>query len=651
MAASSPRHGRLRSHGTAAVGLLAFASFAYLGAAGCTAQIGDTGTGTGVGGNTVSGAGGAGPGVGGNSTGPGVGGNSTGPGVGGNSTGPGVGGAGPGPGAGGSSSTGSGGTTPGISCPSIMPGRAPLRRLTTFEYNNTVRDLLMDTTNPDNDFPSEVIGNGFGNDADSQSVSSVLAGNYSSAAEGIAARATMNATALGRLATCASNVTTANEESCARTIATSLLPRAFRRTVPTTEVDEYVALYRSTRALSTTFTFANGVAAMIEAILQAPDFLYRVEFGTADPTNTAIRKLTGRELATRLSYFFWQTMPDAALTTAADGGMLSTPAQVMTQATRLLNDPKSHPTVAFFFDNLLPLSILTGLERDRTLYPTFSATIGQQMRQETQRMLEHEIFENTTQAANLPHAPGSWPAVLTAPYTFVNQALFNFYGASAFSGMAPTGTALTKVNLNTTQRLGVLTQGGFLAGTTTTNLTNPVLRGGYVVIKLMCRAISLPTDPAILAQVKPPDPYSGKTARERFSAHSQQAVCATCHQFMDGVGFALENFDAIGLHRTSERTTINGTTYDTPIDASGMVPGVGSWTGPLDMIRTLASSEEVQNCFATHWMKFAYGRMLESADACNKQSLQTAFKASGYNIKQLLLSMTQTDGFLYRPAQ
>jgi hypothetical protein len=190
-----------------------------------------------------------------------------------------------------------------------------------------------------------------------------------------------------------------------------------------------------------------------------------------------------------------------------------------------------------------------------------------------------------------------------------------------------------------------------MAGTTTTNLTNPVLRGGYVVIKLMCRSIALPTDPAILSQVKPPDPYSGKTARERFSAHSQQAVCATCHQFMDPVGFALENFDAVGLYRTSERTTISGTTYDTPIDASGMIPGVGSWTGPFDMIRTLASSEEVQNCFASHWMKFAYGRMLESADACNKQSLQTAFKASGYNIKQLLLSMTQTDGFLYRPAQ
>jgi hypothetical protein len=645
MAASSPRHGRLKLHGWAVVGLLASAS---LGGAGCTAQIGGTGTGTGVGGSTGSGVGSAGAGVGGAS--PGTGGSNTGPGVGGTGQGPGVGGTGPGPGTGGTGTTGAGGTGTGISCPSAMPGRAPLRRLTTFEYNNTVRDLLMDTTNPGNAFPSEVLGNGFGNDADSQSVSSVLAENYGTVAEGIAARATANTTALGRLATCASNVTAANEESCARTIATNLLPRAFRRTVPTTEVDEYVALYRSTRALSTTLTFATGVAGMLEAILQAPDFLYRIEFGTADASNPAVRKLTGRELATRLSYFFWQTMPDATLNTAADGGMLSTPAQVMTQAQRLLNDPKSHPTVAFFFDNLLPLSILTGLERDRTLYPTFSATIGQQMRQETQRMLEHEIFENTTQAAGLPHAAGSWPAVLTAPYTFVNQALFNFYGASSFSGTAPTGTALTKVNLNTTQRLGLLTQGGFTAGTTTTNLTNPVLRGGYIVIKLMCRAISLPTDPAILAQVKPPDPYSGKTARERFGAHSSQAVCTTCHQFMDPVGFALENYDAVGLYRTSERTTISGTTYDTAIDASGMIPGVGSWTGPLELVKTLATSEEVQNCFASHWMKFAYGRMLESADACNKQSLQTAFKSSGYNIKQLLLSMTQTDGFLYRPA-
>jgi len=614
---------------------------------GCTGHVGTSPTG-----DPGSGGAGVGPGTGGSGVVSGTGGSDVGPGT----AGSGVGGAsvtGTGgtnvTGAGGASVTGAGGT---VSCPTAAPGRAPLRRLTTFEFNNTVRDLLLDTTPPSDWFPSETLGNGFGNDADSQSVSSLLANGYLAAAEELAARATLNATALGRLNSCASAVTTANEESCARTIITNLLPRAYRRTVTTAEVDDYLGLYRTVRMGSTTLTFASGVAGVIEAILQSPEFLYRVEFGTTDPSNAAVKKLTGRELATRLSYFLWQTMPDTMLTTAADNGMLSTPAQVMTQAQRLLNDPKSHPTVAFFFDNLLPLSILTGLERDKTLYPTFSSSIGQAMRQETQRVLEHEIFENTTQATGSTFAPGSWPAVLTAPYTFVNKALFDYYGAASFTGTsAITGTTLQKVNLNPSQRLGLLTQGGLMAGTATTNLTNPVLRGGFIVIKLMCRPLSLPTDPAILAMVKPPEPYTGKTARERYTIHSAQAVCKTCHQFMDPVGLALENFDAVGLFRTTEHAVIDGTAYDTAIETAGMIPGIGSWTGPFDLVKTVASSEETNNCFTTHWLEFAYGRTLDTADACNKQSIQTKFKASGYNIKQMLLSMTQTDGFLYRPAQ
>ena len=167
---------------------------------------------------------------------------------------------------------------------------------------------------------------------------------------------------------------------------------------------------------------------MIEAMLQAPEFLYRVELGTAVAGNTAVKRVAGREMATRLSYLFWQTMPDAALFQAADAGMLDTNDGVRQQAKKLLDDPKSHPTVAFFFDNLLPIPDLAGLTRDATLFPNWSSSIGVAMRTEVQRVLEYEIFENTTQVA-APYVPGSWPAILTAPYTFVNQALFKYYGS------------------------------------------------------------------------------------------------------------------------------------------------------------------------------------------------------------------------------
>jgi len=556
-------------------------------------------------------------------------------------------------GTGGDSVTGTGGTTVVVQCNGIAPGRSPLRRLTTYEYNNTVRDLLGDTTNPGSALPAQVDSkqNPFGNDADEQTPNDVLVEKYQTVAEAIAARATANATALGKLHSCATNVTAANEEACARMIATSLAPRALRRTVATTEIDELVTLYKNVRALSTTITFASGVAATIEALLQAPEFLYRVELGAAVAGNTAVKRVAGREMATRLSYMFWQTMPDPTLFQAADAGMLDTKEGVLQQAQKLLNDQKSHPTVAFFFDNLLPIPDLSGLTRDPALFPTWSGSIGAAMRTEVQRFLEHEIYENTAQTAP-PHAPGSWPAILTAPYTFVNQALFNYYGASTFASgtTAVTGTALTKVNLNTSQRLGLLTLGGMAAGSTTSNLTNPVLRGVFILNKLMCKNIELPTGFTPM----PVDPYSGKTARERFSKHSASALCASCHQYIDPMGLPFENYDPVGLYRASERWTdrMTNITYDTPIDASGAVTGVsGTAQNGVELVKLLATSPDIESCFASHWMRFAYGRSLESGDSCNQQAVQTAFTGANYNVKQLLLALTQSDGFLYRAAE
>jgi len=549
-------------------------------------------------------------------------------------------------------SGGTGGAPVVLDCSAIAPGRSPLRRLTTYEYNNTIRDLLGDTTSPGTALPAQVDSkqNLFGNDADEQSPSSLLIEKYQSVAESVAARATASATALGKLHSCASNVTTANEESCARMIATSLAPRAYRRAVPTSEIDDLVALYRSVRALSTTTTFASGVAAMIEGMLQAPDFLYRVELGTAVAGNTAVKRVSGREIATRLSYLFWQTMPDAALFQAADAGMLDSNDGVRQQAQKLLDDPKSHPTVAFFFDNLLPIPDLAGLTRDTAAFPKWSSSIGVAMRTEVQRVLEYEIYENTTQVAP-PYMPGSWPAILTTPYTFVNQTLFSYYGTSTFApGATVTGTTLTKVNLNTEQRLGLLTLGGMAAGSTISSNTNPVLRGSFIVNKMMCRNIELPVGFTPMA----PDPYSGKTARERYSKHSAATVCASCHQYIDPLGFPFENYDAVGMYRATERWTdpSTNTTYDTPIDASGSVPGVsGTAKNAVELTQLLATSPEVESCFASHWMRFAYGRSLTDADGCNQQSVVDAFKDAGYSVKQLLVALTQSDGFLYRPAQ
>lgn len=297
---------------------------------------------------------------------------------------------------------GGSGTVPPPACAEGDKGktRAPLRRLTRFEYNNTVRDLLNDTSLPGNSFPSEEIGNGFGNDADAQDVVGALAEQYVSVAEKVATAAT-SAERIGNLAPCATQVKdAASETACAKTIAESFTPKAWRRALQAGEADGLVALFTTVRAVSGS-DFRSSVAAMLEAILQSPEFLYKPELGVPVAGRPGVMQPTGEEMATRLSYLFWASTPDAALLEAARAGQLQTPDGIRLQAQRLLQDPRAREVVRFFFDNLLPISSLASLERDKTQYPAFSAKLGSLMRTETQTFLEREIFE----------ANGTWPGV------------------------------------------------------------------------------------------------------------------------------------------------------------------------------------------------------------------------------------------------
>jgi hypothetical protein len=534
------------------------------------------------------------------------------------------------PGSGGSSASGGlatgvgGGMLPPPSCTTPTTTRAPMRRLSRFEYNNTVRDLLGDTTYPANALPSEELGNGFGNDADSQEVVASLVEQYVNVAEKIAASATASGK-LGALNACATQVNgAASEAACAKTIAETFTPKAWRRALAAGEADGLVALFSSVRAEN---DFPSSIAAMLEAILQSPEFLYRPEFGAAVAGRTDVKRPTGEEMAARLSYLFWASTPDDGLRTAATTGELDTPAGIRAQAQRLLADPKAREVVRFFFDKLLPIESLAQLERDTTVYTTFSGKIGSLLRTETQTFLENEIFNGA----------GTWPGVFTAKHTYVNQELAAFYGLSGV-----TGDGFQKVMLDpSTHRGGLLTQAGLLAGPIHTNNSNPVVRGSFVVQKLMCQVIPKPTGD-VAAKVTPPDPNSAATARQRFTTHSSDQVCRGCHMNMDPFGFALENFDPVGLWRDQE----NGVT----IDASGSAPILGQFNGAMEMEALLAGSEQVQNCFATQWMNFGYGRTLTSAEACAVDSVRGKFKETGYNVQEMLLALTQSEMFLTLPA-
>lgn len=506
-----------------------------------------------------------------------------------------------------------------------MRKRAALRRLSRMEYSNTLRDLLGDTTSPGSALPSEPIGNNFGNDASKQSVSSLLVEQYGTVAEAVAARATATPEALRKLAPCTKNLTAANELACAKSTIERVARRGFRRPLATDELDELVQLWQDIRG---TGDFGAALATVLEAVLQSPDFLYRIELGQQDPDDPNALRPTGFELATRLSYTYWGTMPDDALLMAAEAGQLSSPEQVRIEAERLLAArERSRTTLRFFFDSLLPISGLTSLTRDSKIFPQFSPQIGALLREETLQYVEREIFDDNA----------SWPAMLTEPYTYLNEPLAAFYGVSGV-----VGSDFRRVALDGSQRLGLLTQAGVLAGTTHSNLTSPVLRGSFIVQRLLCRSIPLPTG-EILAKIKPPEPTSGLTGRDRYTAHSSDAVCRGCHQYMDPVGFALENYDAIGLFRSEE----NGA----PIDPSGVMPdgegGEMSFAGPIELVRELSQAPEVNDCFATNWMTYAYGLDANELDECTVATVNKAFKESDYSVRTLLLSLAQTDAFLY----
>jgi len=510
-----------------------------------------------------------------------------------------------------------------------QPSSAPIRRLTRNEFNNTVADLLGDTTSPAINLPPEVLGNGFSNDAAQQTVSADLVSGYYDVAGDIASRA-VQATSLAKLAPCAASATSAaTQDSCALTFINSWVPKAYRRALATGEADALLALEKG---VTSGATFTSGLAAVIEAVLQSPDFLYRPEFGVADATQPTLRRPTGTEMATRLSYLFWGAPPDDALRTAAANGELITSEGILKNAKRLLDSDKAHSVVKFFFDSLLPITTLTDQTRDATMYPKFSPQMGSYMRQETEKFLDNQIFVEN----------GSLPSIFTANYTFVNEPLAKFYGISGV-----TGTNFQKVTLDPTQRRGLLTQGAIMTGTTVTNSTNPVLRGSFILNKLMCMNISLPSDPAILALVAVPVDVTGKTARDRYTAHSKQTLCQGCHRMIDPVGFALENYDAVGQYRTTENSVT--------IDASGKIPGAAdNVNGAVQLAQQLADSPQVQQCFAQHWVEYGFGRTLRSSspeDACLQEKVNSAFTASGFNVKQLLLDLTQTTAFQYLPAQ
>ena len=307
-------------------------------------------------------------------------------------------------GAGATGPTGSGGSPamPSADCSQPAPGPAPIRRLTRFEYSNTIRDLLGDTTQPGDQLPPELKGNGFSNDATSLTTPRLLVDAYQSVAHDIAVRATKDATTLASTTKC--DTTKMSEDACAQSFVADFGARAARRPLDSTESAAILGVYKAAR---TGAAYADGIAAVIEMVLQSPQFLYRPELGV--PVSGAnVARVTGYEMATRLSYMLWATMPDQTLSDAAKSGQLETKEQVLAQATRMLKDARVKDVSHFFHNTLLGINGIDGLQRDSTVFPSYTSDLAALFRQETEQFMDYVIW----------NGQGDFATLFTAPFTF-----------------------------------------------------------------------------------------------------------------------------------------------------------------------------------------------------------------------------------------
>jgi hypothetical protein len=530
-------------------------------------------------------------------------------------------------GVGGSIGSGSGnggaGTKVSLDCTLPTPGIAPIRRLTRFEYSNTMRDLLGDTTSPGDLLPPELKGNGFSNDATTLTTPRLLVDTYQSVSHDIAARATQDAATVTKTTGC--DTTTTSETACAQAFVNSFGPRAFRRPLDSTESAAILGVYTTIRP---TTTYADAIAAVIEMVVQSPQFLYRPELGVPLAGSTTVARITGYEMATRLSYLLWGALPDQTLLDAAKNGQLETKAQVQAQATRMLSNPHTKDVSHFFHDTWLGILGIDGLQKDTTWAPfaTYNPSLAQMFRLETEQYIDNVIWTNN----------GNLSSLYAAPYTFLNGALSKFYG---FGNV--TGDAYQMVPTDGKQRGGLLTQASILTSTTPGSHNNPVVRGKFIYTQLLCGTVP---DPPPGLNVMEPTPDPTLTMRELFEAHRASATCAGCHTMLDPIGFGLEHYNGVGLWQDTDNNK--------PIDSTGNIPNkdiAGEFNGAIELGQKLAGSTDAQNCYVGQWMTFAYGHVETPSDACNRASLQTAFSGAKGNVQRLLVALTQTDGFLYRP--
>lgn len=491
-------------------------------------------------------------------------------------------------------------------------------RLTNTQYQNTVQDLFPNATLPALTLPNENVINGFKNAASGQTVTSVLVSDYQSAAEAIALALT--ATPSSFLSCSPTN--TADENTCAQSFIAAFGKNAYRRPLTTDEATRFFNFYQVDRASD---SFAVAMGAVVQVFLQSPYLVYRLEAGqNANAQAGGGSVLLGPyEVASRLSYFLTNSMPDSTLMAAADANQLQTADQIETQARRLLMGDRARAAAAAFNYQWLNMVTMEGLTKDATAFPSMTPQIAQALHDSTVQFADYAFWIEDSLAA-----------MLTDTHAFVNDSIAPYYG------LQPAGSStLQMVDVDPTQRAGILTQAGLLAGLAGPVNDSPVHRGLLILNSFLCAA---PPPPPAGVNTTPPafDPSTPMTTRQRMETEHAVGSCAACHTEMDSIGFAFENYDAVGQWRTTDSGL--------PVDASSTLSGTdvdGSFVGALPLTQKLLQSHQVAQCVSYEWLRYSLGLDTSQVDIGAAASVAATFESTGLAFSELLVAIVRSDFF------
>lgn len=489
---------------------------------------------------------------------------------------------------------------------------AVLRRLTHSQYNNIVRDLLGELSQPASQFPPEDFVNGFKNQYEAQNLSPVQFEAYSAAAERLA----RNAFRFGdsrRLLSCQPS------PACGAQFVRTFGRKAFRRPLDAGELKRYQSLFESQGE------FLKGAQAVVEAMLQSPHFLFRLD-ETADPA------LKPYAAASRLAFSLWDTMPDEALLNVAESGQLATRDGIRQAARRLLADAKAKQALDEFVSQWMQFDRVITASRDRRTYPKFSRETAVAMTEETRRFVADLVWNRR-----------NFMELFTAEHGYVNAELANVYGvaapASEFDKVAfPAGS----------ERAGLLGQALFLTLTSKPNDTSPTARGLFVREQFLCQHVADPP-PGVSTDLPPLTEDKPQTNRQRLAMHASNETCAGCHNLIDPIGHGLEKFDGIGERREKLKLSFYPDrqqrqppkVVELDLDTAGWVAGIANsrFQSPKELGTVLAQAPQCQECVVKQYFRYVAGRSETTVDRPLIRKVTGEFRASGFQFQDMVLSL------------